>query len=31
MSESLPQLKARLSRIARLNEAAGLLGWDHQT
>lgn len=31
MSSSLQQFKARCARIARLGQAAGLLGWDQQT
>ena len=31
MSESLPQLKARIAQITRIGQAASLLGWDQQT
>lgn len=31
MSQSLTQLKSRINRIIRLEQAGGLLGWDQQT
>ncbi len=31
MSQSLQQLKMRVTRISRLGQAAALLGWDQQT
>ena len=31
MSESLTKLKRRMAQVARLGQAAGLLGWDQQT
>src|SRR5436309_1678962 len=31
MSQSLPELKTRINRIVRLDQAGSLLGWDQQT
>ena len=31
MSDAIKKFQAHAGRIVRLNEAAGLLGWDQQT